>query len=149
MYRFLSQTLDINIVILLIILCCLLIGIIIFLLSGISIVKENEIVITEKAGKKCRALKKGIHYLIPLVEIKVGKYNLDVQIVKAFFKNFSIVLQYKIVDPSVYHYSGHDYTLKLSESLSDIESIDNIKDIISNISDKYGVEPLKVEITQL
>ena len=95
------------------------------------------------------ALHKGFHYLVPLVEIKVGEYNLDIQTAKANFTSFSIVLKYKIVDPSKYHYAGHDYTIKLSALLADVKSNEEITEIISNISNQYGVEPINVEITQL
>lgn len=149
MITHLTNTLNANQIILIIICACLLIGIIIFFLSGITVIGDKKAIITEKAGKKSRELHKGFHYLVPLVEIKVGEYNLDIQTAKANFTSFSIVLKYKIVDPSKYHYAGHDYTIKLSALLVDVKSNEEITEIISNISNQYGVEPINVEITQL
>lgn len=149
MITHLTNTLNANQIILIIICACLLIGIIIFFLSGITVIGDKKAIITEKAGKKSRELHKGFHYLVQLVEIKVGEYNLDIQTAKANFASFSIVLKYKIVDPSKYHYAGHDYTIKLSALLADVKSNEEITEIISNISNQYGVEPINVEITQL
>ena len=145
MITHLTNTLNANQIILIIICACLLIGIIIFFLSGITVIGDKKAIITEKAGKKSRELHKGFHYLVPLVEIKVGEYNLDIQTAKANFTSFSIVLKYKIVDPSKYHYAGHE----LSALLADVKSNEEITEIISNISNQYGVEPINVEITQL
>ena len=120
------------------------IGAFLLLLSGFTLVPSGMIAVTEKIQKPARILKSGLHYLIPFAERKVGQYRCDAQTIRGDFPPFVLDLKYQIDDANKYHYSGHDFTVVLTEKLMSVPA-GEFTDIVRSTANDYGIKILELQ----
>jgi len=116
------------------------IGSIILVLCGITRVKKDHAKVIEVAGNFHEVLKEGIYFRHPFLHHVVGDYSLLLKKTVIKLNNFSLEIEHKIIDPKMYHYSGHCFIEWISEKLNDALDKDDLSNSILSEAEKCGVE---------
>ena len=119
----------------------LLAAIILFLLSGLFIVKENECAVFEKLYQYKTHKTKGIYFFTPFFTKRVGVYSIEKQHLKVNVNKCSIYIIYKIDDVKKYHYSQIDFKEKVLEDLKTTPNT-NHEDVINSLAEDLGIKIL-------
>jgi len=84
-------------------------GTILFTLTGFINVKKGYVAIIERVGRYIGTYQSGLHFLMPLVDRRVGLYKLgECRRLIEIDRFTTYFLEYEIIDFKTFHYSGHD-----------------------------------------
>ncbi len=121
----------------------LILGLIIFILSGVFVVKENMVAVFEKLYKFHSIKEKGVYFLTPFLVRRVGYYSKEIKYIKMKFADKTIYLKYKIDDFIKFHYAGHCFQETILEELKNTTFYE---ETILLYADKFGVKILEINI---
>lgn len=135
-------------IILIVLIITILIATILFICSGIFIVKEDFVCVFEKFYKYHTTKTKGIYFFTPFLTKRVGIYSTKNQYIKFNLKKTKIYLTYKIKDAKIYHYCNHDnFKDDLYQKLLESENSSNdFNTLINDYLLNYGLEAISIKI---
>lgn len=126
----------------------LVISLTLIILSGLFIVKNDEICVFEKFYKYYCSKTKGVYFFTPFITRRVGKYKLDNQYLKINLKDNKIYLIYKIDDAKLYHYNNKFNDEIYARLLTCEEENNNFLNIIKSTCKEYGIITISIKINE-
>lgn len=131
-------------IILIVILVSLIIGIILFLLSGLFIVKDKKVAVLEKLYKFYKCAGKGVHFYTPFLVRRVGYYSTEIEYIKMQINEKKIFISYQIDDFEKYHYAGHCFKEIIFDEIN--KDLEHINDVITDTASRFGIKIIEIRV---
>ncbi len=118
-------------------------GLGLFFLSGVYVVKKNKAILIEKTGQFYGVYKKGVYFFMPILYQRKGVYSVgenkqDIHILNGRV----LVLTYEIEDVEKFHYSE----LNIEQAINEVNSTtkEMSEELLENALKEIGVKYISI-----
>ena len=138
---------DVTTVVIVSIIALIFLGIVFFILvSLLTKIKKDHVLVCMDALGNRKAFSQGIHFISPYRYQKVKEINIAETTIKGKIENYSLVITYKVEDPIKNSYKENTFSEELTkfESTERMQSDEYLIDGIKKIATDYGVDLIEL-----